>query len=283
MNRLAAEQMRRNRLREGEWDLAASHRRQVTGRLVSLAPAEGRLCVLGAGNSNDLELPKLLRAYKEIHLVDLDDEALARGVGRQMGEPAGGLYLHGGIDLTGIAEALSSRAATSDWRNPATDDPLSRADDPGPFPLPGPFDVVASTGVLSQLIEAVTSTVPADTPWLWQLLLAVRTGHPRLAARLTAPGGNGLLVSDFVSSATCQELARLTEAELAELVPRFVAAQNFFHGLNPLFVPSLFASDPVLRTLIDAVTPCGYWLWHQTARTYAVFAVQWRRSTAAGD
>lgn len=284
MNRLAAEQVRRNRLRDGEWELAAGHRREVTRRIASLAAPRKRLCVLGAGNSNDLDLPALAGAYREVHLVDLDDEALLRGIRRQLPEGEAAIQRHGGLDLTGIGDTLAARSAVADWRPPTGDDPLASAADPGPFGLPCPFDVVASVGILSQLIESVTSTVPEGVPWRWPLLFAVRTGHLRLCARLTAPGGHGLLVTDFVSSVTCPGLADIGERDLPDFVSRLAAEGNFFHGLNPLFLPSLFASDPVLRELTCAAKPDGYWLWRQRARCYAVFGLSFRRyATAAGS
>lgn len=281
MNRLAAEQLRRNRLRDGEWEVATHHREEVTRRLVCLGGPRKRLCILGAGNSNDLELPALAGAYGEVHLVDLDDEALLRGVRRQLAEPKPAIQRHGGIDLTGISDALAARSAAADWRLPTGDDPLASATDPGTCGLPGPFDVAASVGTLSQLIESVTSTVPDEVPWRLPLLFAVRTGHLRLCARLLAPGGRGLLVTDFVSSVTCPDLANTMEMELPQLISRLVAGGNFFHGLNPLFLPSLFAGDEVLRELTCEVEPDGYWLWRQRARCYAVFGLTFRRTGVA--
>jgi hypothetical protein len=278
IDRLTAEQIRRNRVRDGGWDLAAGHRLHMTERIVSIAPARaGRLCVLGAGNSNDLELESLGQIYKEVHLVDVDGEALARGLARQGGETLHNVQLHGGIDLTGIWERLTDESASANLTSSLHDGLLMRAADPVIAGLPGPFDVVVSAGMLSQLIEAVADTVPEKTPGFWDLLLAVRTGHLRLAARLTAPGGSSLIVSDFVSSATCAELDRTDEPELEKLAARLAAERNFFHGLNPIFFPSLFCDDPVLAALVADVRHAGYWLWRQRTRTYAVFALSCRR------
>lgn len=287
MTPLAAEQIRRNLLRDGEWEVAAGHRREVTRRLVALGAPRKRLCVLGAGNANDLELPELTAVYQEVCLVDLDGDALARGVSRQFSAPPAGvlkqrIVLRGGIDLTGIGECLAARAAAADWRLPSQDDPLASAIDPDIHGLPGPFDVVASVGLLSQLIESVTATAPAEAAWRWPLLLAVRTGHLRLCARLLEPGGWGLLAADFVSSVTCPGLADVAEDDLPGLASRWAAAGNFFHGLNPLFLPNLFASDAVLRELTCDARPAGYWLWRQRARCYAVLGISFRRRVVYG-
>lgn len=235
--------------------------------------------MLGAGNCNDLDLAALASVYSEVHLVDIDEEALLRGVHRQLAERGESIHRHGGIDLTGIGDALAARSAAGDWQPPSGDDPLASAADPGLFGLLAPFDVVASIGILSQLIESVTSTVPEHIPWRWPLLFAVRTGHLRLCARLIAPGGRGLLVTDFVSSVTCPGLADAGESELPRLASRLAAEGNFFHGLNPLFLPSLFASDVVLRELTREPQLDGYWLWRQRARCYALFGLLFHRGS----
>src|SRR5262249_3473429 len=93
----------------GQWDAFASHRQKVSGLLAaSVDPRRSRLCILGAGNCNDLDLPELLKAHRELHLVDLDAEALVRGATRQgvAGHPS--LHLIGGFDVTGMLGAIAT-------------------------------------------------------------------------------------------------------------------------------------------------------------------------------
>ncbi|HQU46173.1 MAG: hypothetical protein B7Z73_18805, partial [Planctomycetia bacterium 21-64-5] len=261
--RFAAEQARRNRARDGHWQASANHRNRVSECLLSLTHGTpGRLCLLGAGNANDLDLPRLLAAYGEVHLVDLDTEALQRGVARQLPDhDRRKLHLHGGTDVTGICDALETLNGRLSQPSADLEKLIQDAADPLLPSLPGPFDVVASVGIISQLIDAVVRAVPPTAPHFMELLLSVRSGHLRLLARLTAPGGRGLLITDFVSSATVPELATLAEADLAPLAERLAVERNFFHGLNPLVVPSLFAQDAVLRRLIAGTRHRGYWLW----------------------
>lgn len=272
-SRLAAEQARRNRARDGHWEASSGHRARVTECILSLAPKPpGRLCVLGAGNANDLDLHQLLATYAEVHLVDLDGEALQRGVDRQVPESERGkLRLHGGVDVTGICGRLDllNDPPSSEWQRLA-----DLALDPTSDIRPGPFDVVASTGILSQLIDMVVQSAPQTNPAFMPLLLNVRTGHLRSLARLTAPGGRGLLITDFVSSESVPELATIDEAELPALAERLASQRNFFHGLNPLVLPTLFDDDPVLRELVSSARHRGYWLWNQQSRIYAVLAIE---------
>src|SRR5690242_13875342 len=102
MDKLAEVQIRFNAASREEWESYRGHRRVITELLTS-APCGrgGRLGILGAGNCNDLDLGSLLAFYQEVHLFDLDAEALAHGVGRQNASGHAALHLRGGVDVTG--------------------------------------------------------------------------------------------------------------------------------------------------------------------------------------
>lgn len=100
----------------GLWDAFAPHRSRVTAifeeqhrRVFTESDIHppwaphGTLCILGAGNSNDVNLRRLLRRFRTVELVDLDGAALERGVARQLdtSEREERVRLHGGVDLFG--------------------------------------------------------------------------------------------------------------------------------------------------------------------------------------
>jgi hypothetical protein len=146
MDRLGRRQVAFNATSRDQWEAFGEHRRCLTRVLTSGATVErSRLCVLGAGNANDLDLPALLAAYREVHLVDIDAEALAHGAARQAvaGHPR--LHLFGGVDVTATLGVLADRTPRSEL-GPADLDalaawPASRVAQV----LPGGFDRVAST------------------------------------------------------------------------------------------------------------------------------------------
>jgi hypothetical protein len=286
INRLTSEEQRRNRARDDQWEVSAHHRRRVTERILALAgPGNGRLCVLGAGNSNDLDVAALVARFREVHLVDIDGEALKRGLARQpLEQPRRGgqaaVHLHC-VDLSSVWDSLDSLAGRQPQSDESLDELIARAANPDPPELGGEFDVVVSVGLISQLIDGVVRAAPATFPSFMELLLSVRSGHLRLLARLTVPGGHGLLITDFVSSATAPELAATTDAQLPQVAERLAASGNFFHGLNPVFLPELFRTDPILRSLVAEVTHCGYWVWDQRVRHYGVLAIEFKRTRAA--
>lgn len=280
MSWLSAEQARRNASAIDRWTPFAGHRAQIASLLISSAPAPpGRLCVLGAGNCNDLDLLSLSRAFAELHLVDIDADALQRGAARQGQVAPGAVVLHGGVDVTGCWERWANWAGRRAATDSEFDEAVAGALSAPPMALGGPFDVAASTCLASQLIESVIMAVGERRPRLAELILAVRTAHVRRLASLLSPGGVGWLIVDFVSSQTLPELLAPAEPNWQELAPRLAAQGNFFHGLNPFALLQLFQRDPLLASTVSNAEIAGFWRWNQTPKTYAVCAIKFRRQS----
>jgi len=273
MNSLAHAQAELNATSRDRWAAFAPHRARVTALL---GRPGGRLCVLGAGNGNDLDLAALLDVHREIHLVDLDGAALADGVARQGVGGHAGVHCHGGLDVTGVFDAMAAWSPRTVLRDA---DLAACADGPArgvAAALPGPFDVVVSACVLSQLIAAVARALGYRHPQFVAAMRAVRAGHLRLLARLLAPGGAGVLVTDVVSSLTLPALATAADADLPALLAEQIRARNFFHGVNPAVLADLFLTDPVLAALVTDVESVPPWRWDMGPRLYAVCAVKVR-------
>jgi hypothetical protein len=283
MNDPRARQLSLNATSHPLWDAFAGHRRKVTELLTGGAePSRSRLCVLGAGNCNDLDLPALLAAHREVHLVDLEAEALNRGSERQgvAGDP--NLQRHGGVDVTGVIDSVA------EWTPRGTVHPetiAAMAEDPArrvAAALPGPFDLVASTCLLTQIIGAAFHPVGAAHPQFLALVRATRTGHLRLITALTAPGGRAILITDITSSDALPALATLSEASLPGLLPALARDRNFFHGVNPAVLQSLFREDPILAARASELETIPPWRWDLRFRLYLVWALRFRLGTATG-
>ncbi|MFT5326875.1 MAG: hypothetical protein ACI8P0_004758, partial [Planctomycetaceae bacterium] len=76
---IEAEQRRRNEESRDAWHRYARHRERVTELLLGTVSDTSlecdstrtrRLCLLGAGNCNDVDLKRLAETFDEIHLVD---------------------------------------------------------------------------------------------------------------------------------------------------------------------------------------------------------------------
>lgn len=273
-NPLAARQLRLNRETLDNWRLYRSHREAVADLICRPPqPPSARLCILGAGNCNDLDLARFTGRFAQIHLVDLDRQAMARGVQRQSPRTPGSISLHGDVDLTGILKTL----ATWKRHRPGRESIAHCTREARAFaglPFPGRFQVVASMCLLSQIIDSVVSVtgsgaVPVD------LLKTLRQRHLRLLAELLSPGGVGYLVTDFARERGGDRPARETSPEPESAAG---APGNAFLGLNPRELQESVSNDSVLRTRVRHVRVSSSWLWRQNPhRTLRVCAVSFQR------
>lgn len=278
-NPLVRKHVRFNRSTNDNWASFTSHRREIEKLIApdAVEPGAGaarRLCVLGAGNCNDLDLPALAEAFGEVHLVDIDPAALARAVRRQGVEGSPAVRLHAPVDLTGVAEL---RAAWSGKAPSPADVDACVAAAPQPD-LPGPFDVVLSPCVLSQLTGYAIDLLGKPHPRYRELLLAVRDRHLRLLADLVAPGGAGVLVCDVLCSDSCPGLASTKRTDLPELLRRRVRAGKSFPGLEPGAVESFFKAEPTTAPLLGGVQIVRPWVWEiGPGRTFLVYGLRFRK------
>ncbi len=256
------------------WQRFAPHRERVTALALAGDPVGGTVAVLGAGNCNDLDLPQLAARFAEIHLVDLDGEALERARARQAPGVAARLVLHAGVDLSGAFDRLPAFRAT-----PAT--PTELALLPGSSvqgvraALPRTFDRVISTCFLSQLLQSAFVALGPRHPQLQIIACALAVAHVRSVVGLLAPGGVGHLVTDAVSTET-YPIDELWDAQPPlTLLENLERAGNVFSGTGPAFLRRILATDkevaPALRGPARIVEP---WRWRFTDdRTYLVYAL----------
>ena len=276
-----ASQENANRSTREHWRWFASHRAEIQKLLLPevggpAGPAP-RLCVLGAGNCNDVDLAALTGAFAEVHLVDIDAASLDEAVRRQgvAGAPAVGL--HGNVDLTGIADVFPL------WeKKPPTVaevDAVARRAAAAPAPgLGGPFDVVLSPCLLSQLCGYATDVLGRAHPRRRELLVALRTRHLRTVVDLLAPGGAGVVVCDVASSTGHPQLHDARRDKLPDLLDRLTYTDRTFDGLSPAAMRAALRSDPLIAPLLGPVQQIAPWLWKLgPRRTFLVYALRLRR------
>ena len=264
---------------DGNADRYADHRRHLMSELAGLEPASGRrMCLIGAGNCNDVNLRVLATRFDEVHLVDLDRSALDRAIKRQPAEIHPRLFAHAPIDAGGLLRSAES------WR--ARPPSLSAIEAAIPAAvatiadaLPKPFDVVASCCVLTQIGHGLTSILGPESASLAETHTAAATVHLRAMAALLAVGGRALLVTDLVSSETypLEELA--PGRDLKALVAELVRDGNTFRGVNPIALSRMLRRDPVLSRQAVDVRATEPWLWRAVKeRTFLVNGFAFRRA-----
>jgi hypothetical protein len=270
-NRLTEVQLHHNRITRNDWEAFAPHRAQVTELLIQAASFDrATLCVLGAGNGNDIDLSSLLLRFRKITLVDLDPDALQHCVARVPADSAAKIETIAGVDLSGILSLLGSpfeQPLSSQQINQA----IARTRELRPPAGLGQYDVVASTSLLTQMIDSVVERVGPDHPRFADLVLAMRDSHLKLISDLTA-AGTGLLITDFVSTDTLPQLSRVTDQQLESLLAQAIDQGNFFTGVNPGVLAQRFGAESICGqpSRVQVYPP---WRWQLGNRTYAVCAV----------
>jgi hypothetical protein len=234
------------------------------------------LCVLGPGNGNDIELTRLAQEFEKIMLVDLDEAALARAVARLDEDRAGRVERISQVDLSGILPVLES------WvrhRNPpdAEITAVVRTAMAARRPEVGTFDVVASTCMLTQLIDSVYMALQTEHPRCVELVMAVRNRHLEIILELLNPGGVGVLVTDFVATETAPELAQLDELLLPQVAAKWIEERNFFTGANPFAIRDYYNRSRGPGPCATNAQVKGPWRWDIGAKQLAVCAVTFRR------
>jgi hypothetical protein len=253
------------------------HRRHTTGLLVAAVeakrlPAAPRLCVLGAGNCFDLDLATLAQHFSELHLVDLDSDALRRAKARQPKPVQERMRLHGDVDLSG------ANAVLGNWRDMKVT-PAELMAFPSEVPgalcrkLPGPFDVVVSTCLASQLLLTLRRVLHERHPLFNAASLTLLITHLRLLVALSGSEGQALLVTDVASN----EIAPLREFGAAPSPQQFLQSLmqsgKVFNALDPDYLSALAAEDPVITRRGGLSQPLDVWLWQNGPdRTFLVYA-----------
>jgi hypothetical protein len=261
------------------------HRREVMDLALAAetAPAgdaasAGDIAIFGAGNGTDLDLPRLAETFREIHLVDLDGEALERA---RQGLPAAvrqRVIPHAPVDLSGFMSHLD------DWGESFPDDAtLGRsAFDAARAIMAGlgrGFDVVLSTGALSQLI------VPFHRAWItsqanWARLdAAIIAVHLATLVGSTRSGGRGVLAFDVLSSKDAPALSGLVGRSAAELdatVETEVAAGNIILQPHPMALLQQL-QFPGMASMVREPQLTAPWLWNLGDAVQLVYGLQFHR------
>jgi hypothetical protein len=276
---LVALHRRNNRESSELWQGFADHRARVTALALADAPAggAGTIAVLGAGNANDLDLEALAARYREIHLVDIDEQAIARARDRQPPAVAAKLVLRAPVDISGAFDRLPRFR-----QQPAAPNELALLSTTSVervlAALPGSFDVVISTCFLSQLMQSAFHSLGERHPQLHIIACALAVAHVRSVAQLVAPGGAAHLITDAASTDTYPLVDLWDQQPPLALLEHLEATDNVFSGTGLSFLRRILATDRQVAPLVGLPQVVEPWLWHfHEDRTYLVYALSVRR------
>jgi hypothetical protein len=259
------------------WQLYSQHRSRVVALLLDTQRSgAGRLCILGAGNLNDVDLVTLLTTFREVVLIDVDRQAVERGVSQQGLTDDHRIRIIAPCDLSTVYEELSLVRLGRPDREELLGTCMSKLERTLDLGLAS-FDVVCSAGLLTQIIDSAGYAVGESDPMYWPLVSALRRQHLLLLLELTRPGGAAVLITEIVSSDTCPKLSSVSDVQLARLLQQEIAAHNFFTGTNPAAIGRLLRTDGRISRLLTDALLSSPWLWSFKTRTYATYGITMRR------
>jgi hypothetical protein len=273
-SQVAAHERVANEHGRSDRDLYTSHREQLTAVLVHACPkAGGRLALLGAGNCNDVDLQALLTTYGEVHLVDIDRQAIASARAHLDKDSQPRVFLHAPVDLSGLLNVWDA-ARTKLPTFSEIDSWPARGAQNVQKALPGPIDLVASCCVLTQMSWGLRQSLGQNHPSETQARESLVAAHLRSMCALAA-GGKVVLACDMISTEYYPLDDLPANTDLAVLMERLVTEQNYYQGANPVLVRRLLRRDPVISQAVKSATWLAPWLWHgPKERTYLVYALE---------
>jgi hypothetical protein len=256
------------------------HRQHQTRLVVEGVPAGSsqRVCVLGAGNSYDLDLATLAEHFAEIHLVDIDDQALEGARSRQRPDVAQKLVLHAPVDLGGMLAKLEAWSQMQVTEQEMVAHPTKTAKELAA--RLGTFDVVVSACVITQMQLSVLTALGDGHRLFDAVRHTLAVTHLHSLFELTAPGGRALLVTDVLASPNYRYLDRLTpDANFLQILTDVIAAERVIYIARPGLFHLLFRQDPTLGREATLSAPIAAWLWQNGPDTrFLVYAMELRRN-----
>ncbi|HEX3694997.1 MAG TPA: hypothetical protein VH374_06365 [Polyangia bacterium] len=237
-----------------------------------------RLCLLGAGRCNDVDLNALLASFSEIHLVDIDAAALNAAVGRVPASARQRLPRHAPVDLSGLSHRLTAwKKKPPTLTEIQTNSTATVAANVAH--LPGPFDVVVSACMLTQMSFHLSDVLDQQHPMLGAIRQALLVAHLGTLLELTAPGGEAMLICDLTSSSFYPLDDRPAGGDLRATMDDVLAKNAFYVSANPTLIRRLLRREDGLRGRGGEPTLIDPWLWTGgPQRTYLVYGLRIKRA-----
>jgi hypothetical protein len=127
--------------------------------------------------------------------------------------------------------------------------------------LPGPFDVVVSSCLLTQLQLSLLQLLGDQHRLFIALRELLTLTHLRTLAALTGPSGHALLVTDLCDDSAFPAGRPSDEADLEPLMNELVRAGRVIYSAHPALFEITLKDDPVLARTFATARRSQPWLW----------------------
>lgn len=256
------------------------HRRRLTELLMergegATADEAPSLCVLGAGNCGDLDLEHLASRYRSIHLVDIDPDALERARERQSASTRAVLVPVAPLDLSGLLATLERWKAFRVTPDELLDHPANTSASIAKQ-LGGPFDVVVSACVLSQMHLALRNALSDSHPLFQAASFTLNLTHLRTLSLLSQPaGGVALLVSDVATEQMAPLAGSGEGRDHRALLEQLLRSGAVFDAVRPDVIVGIACDDPTLGRELGSSRIVDAWVWQNgPRRAFLVYALE---------
>jgi hypothetical protein len=137
--------------------------------------------------------------------------------------------------------------------------------------LPGPFDVVLSACVLSQMQLAALNVLSSGHRFFEPVRQLINLAHLRTLASLVAPDGRAVLVNDVASNQDYPLGSLAPGGDLRPLPGELICA------VRPDLLAWTAREDPMLSRSTTLSEPTAAWLWHNGPdRIFLVYSMELR-------
>ncbi len=268
-----------NEMTQGDAGAYSAHRTHLTSAIIDCAPKNATsLCLLGAGNCNDVSLPRLLELFQQIHLVDIDEEALGRARKGLSKLEKTRVIAHDSVDLSGLFKNFSDKIPSA----PAAPEELAHEISVNVLGSQlGRHEVVVSCCLMSQLDRTLIDVLEGRkraNPALESYREGVMLGQLRIMTELLAPGGVGIIANDLLGSGQVDLDSIHERGDLAEFTKQAILHRRCDPSVDPVRIRQLLRRDPILKRASHEVKTVGTWLWTVTHKEkYLVQALRFRK------
>ncbi len=219
-----------------------------------------RICMLGAGNCHDLDLPALAQRFSEVHLVDIDRKAVADAIKRQPRATRAQFVPHAPLDLSGMLDKLERWA-----RLELTESELVEHHRTTALRIAkelGRYDVVVSGSFITQMQLSVLQAL-GEQHRLFDALRHILTAtHLHTLYELLEPGGRAVLITDVLSNQSYPALDEVPpDADMLRLLGQMISAEQMIYTARPGLFHMLHQQDPLLGRNSVLGPPIAAWLW----------------------